>query len=32
MPCGFVEVDDPDYAELRALATRYGMIAQGVVE
>jgi len=26
MPCGFVEADDSDYAELRALATRYGMV------
>lgn len=32
MPCGFVETDDSDYAELRAPATRYGMVEQGVVE
>ena len=32
MPCGFVETDDSDYAELRALATRYGIVEQGVVE
>jgi phosphonate transport system substrate-binding protein len=32
MPCGFVEADDSGYTELRALATRYGMVEQGVVE
>ena len=32
MPCGFVEADDSGYAELRALATRCGMVEQGVVE
>lgn len=32
MSCGFVEADDSGYTELRALATRYGMVEQGVVE
>lgn len=32
MPCGFVEADDSGYAEMRGLATRYGMVEQGVVE
>jgi phosphonate transport system substrate-binding protein len=32
MPCGFVEADDSGYAELIGLATRYGMVEQGVVE
>ncbi len=32
MPCGFVEADDSGYMELRALAMRYGMVGQGVVE
>jgi len=32
MPCGFVGADDSDYTELRALATRYGMLEPGVVE
>ena len=29
MQCGFMEADDSDYAELKALATRYGMIEWG---
>ena len=32
MPGGFVELDNSGYKELRALATRYGMVEQGVVE
>ncbi len=32
MPCGFVEVDDSGYAELRGIATRYDRVEIGVVE
>ena len=32
MPCGFVEADDSDYAGLREIAMRYGVIKEGVVE